>query len=304
MLGLAALGVVAGVASCRHRPDWGPTSRAFTREVLQAGGRQRTYALWTPPGGLAGKPLVLALHGRGGTGEGMEQLTGLSAIAAKEGFTVAAPDGVEKSWADGRGIGPAHDAQVDDVAFLAALIDALVARGADASRVSVVGMSNGAMMALTLACRIPQRLHGVVAVTGLVPRPLAQDCAQGPPLSVAFVLGTKDPLVPFAGGAVGTNRGDVLSADESFALWQRRDGCAEAPTREALEDRDGADGTTTTRLGASCPGGVRVFRYDVEGGGHTWPGGWAYLPEGLIGKTSRDFSASQAAWDFLGPAGR
>jgi poly(3-hydroxybutyrate) depolymerase len=35
------------------------------------------------------------------------------------------------------------------------------------------------------------------------------------------------------------------------------------------------------------------------GGGHTWPGGYQYLPEFLIGKTNRDLDASKAIWDFF-----
>jgi polyhydroxybutyrate depolymerase len=37
----------------------------------------------------------------------------------------------------------------------------------------------------------------------------------------------------------------------------------------------------------------------VIGGGHTWPGGIQYLPASLIGRSSRDFSASDAIWEFF-----
>ncbi len=39
-------------------------------------------------------------------------------------------------------------------------------RSSTSSRVYATGMSNGAMMALTLACRMPDKLAGVVAVAG------------------------------------------------------------------------------------------------------------------------------------------
>jgi poly(3-hydroxybutyrate) depolymerase len=35
------------------------------------------------------------------------------------------------------------------------------------------------------------------------------------------------------------------------------------------------------------------------GGGHTWPGGYQYLPEFLIGRTSRDFKATSIIWNFF-----
>ena len=37
----------------------------------------------------------------------------------------------------------------------------------------------------------------------------------------------------------------------------------------------------------------------LHGGGHTWPGGYQYLPEFLIGKTNRDLDASETIWNFF-----
>jgi len=37
----------------------------------------------------------------------------------------------------------------------------------------------------------------------------------------------------------------------------------------------------------------------IAGGGHTWPGGSQYLPKFVIGPVSRDFSASERAWQFF-----
>ncbi|MGQ0569083.1 MAG: hypothetical protein ACT4P5_06055 [Armatimonadota bacterium] len=48
-----------------------------------------------------------------------------------------------------------------------------------------------------------------------------------------------------------------------------------------------------------CAEGTEVILYAVEGGGHTWPGGWQYLPERVVGRTSRDIDANQVIWSFL-----
>jgi polyhydroxybutyrate depolymerase len=48
-----------------------------------------------------------------------------------------------------------------------------------------------------------------------------------------------------------------------------------------------------------CKEGTEVILYTVEGGGHTWPGGWQYLPEKIVGKTSRDTDANEVIWDFF-----
>jgi len=42
-----------------------------------------------------------------------------------------------------------------------------------------------------------------------------------------------------------------------------------------------------------------VVLYDVQGGGHTWPGGWQYLGVWLVGKTSREINASDLMWEFF-----
>ena len=43
----------------------------------------------------------------------------------------------------------------------------------------------------------------------------------------------------------------------------------------------------------------KVILYTIDGGGHTWPGGLQYLPERIIGKTSKDLDANQLIWDFF-----
>jgi polyhydroxybutyrate depolymerase len=114
---LAALGLIWGAA-----PPQGGIDGA-----LVFGGRRRTYHIHVPPSydGTRAVPLVVALHGRGGRGAGMMALTHFDRVADHEGFIVVFPDGYRRSWADGRGSTPADRAGLDDVAFIARLIDTL-----------------------------------------------------------------------------------------------------------------------------------------------------------------------------------
>ena len=70
--------------------------------MLTFGGLQRSYVLHVPP---ASPPvgLVINLHGSGMTGAAQAALTNYNAVADRFGFVVAYPDGVDLSWADGRG---------------------------------------------------------------------------------------------------------------------------------------------------------------------------------------------------------
>jgi len=42
-----------------------------------------------------------------------------------------------------------------------------------------------------------------------------------------------------------------------------------------------------------------VVLYATGGGGHTWPGGLQYFPESIIGKTPREFNASEVIRRFF-----
>jgi polyhydroxybutyrate depolymerase len=66
---------------------------------------------------------VLLLRGRGGTAAGLARISQFDTLADREGIVAVYPEGVERSWGDGRGTSPAEQQHVDDVGFLAAVID-------------------------------------------------------------------------------------------------------------------------------------------------------------------------------------
>jgi polyhydroxybutyrate depolymerase len=116
-----------------------------------------------------------------------------------------------------------------------------------------------------------------------------------------LVQGAQDPLVPIQGGPMGPNgsRGMILSLQETAKKWTDLDACSSKPEIATLPDK-AADGTSIRREAfTGCKGGAEVVVYTVEGGGHTWPGGKAYLPESVIGKTSGNMDASEVLWEFF-----
>ena len=48
-----------------------------------------------------------------------------------------------------------------------------------------------------------------------------------------------------------------------------------------------------------CAAGTAVVFYQVDDGGHTWPGGPQYLPKAIIGPTTHTFGASEAIGQFF-----
>lgn len=262
---------------------------------LVVDGRERTWLASTLQ---PGAPLVISLHGRFGDAAAQARRTGMLELARREGFTVVFPDGVRRSWNDARAIGPAAEQGVDDLGFLSALIDHFAARGADPRRVYLLGMSNGGFMALTAACRLSEKVAAVGSVTGTVSRALEADCAMARPVPTVLFLGTEDPLVPFDGGVVARDRGEVLGGVASAGFLAAKNGCAGPPASELLPDLDPADGTRVERWRwEGCPAPVEL--HVVQGGGHTWPTGQGYDGPPPTGRVTRDVDASEAAWAFF-----
>lgn len=250
-------------------------------------------------------PLVIQLHGGGGEGKQMNALTGFYNLADQHGFLVISPDAIEKNWNDGRGglNVRSHTENIDDVAFISALIDRAVTElNADPNRVYVTGISNGAMMSHRLACELSGKIAAIAPVAGNFPYQMASVLSPSRPVPVLIINGTDDPLVPYNGGDVTfglKSRGKVLSVDETIKFWLKNNACQPEPVVKNLPDTVNDSTTVTVYYYPGCHDASDVTLYEIKGGGHTWPGGLQYLREALIGKTCLDFSASEVIWDFF-----
>ena len=278
------------------------------------GGLKRTFKIHTPSfyDTSAPLPLVIALHGRGGNGESMILVTrkGFNKLADKEKFIVVYPDGIELNWNDGRmdeeANDRAHRENIDDVGFISALIDSMITNyNIDPKRVYITGISNGAIMSYRLACEISDKITAIAPVDGNIPYLVFDGCSPSETVSVLAINNLNDPLVPFEGGEIyghfhRVKLGKVLSVNESIGFWVNRNNCSVNPVVTEEPDRDPDDGTRVTRLQyVNDFDGTEVILYAVDGGGHTWPGGFQYLPAWIIGKTSRDIDANEVIWSFF-----
>ena len=231
--------------------------------VLVVGGLPRTYQVHVPANLDQPAGLVINLHGAGQTGVEQAALTNYNAIADQHGFVVAYPDGIDFSWADGRGASIPDRQGVDDVGFLVTLVDRLVQDyGIDRGRVFATGMSAGAFMATRLACQRADVFAAIVPVAGTLGAGFP--CAPSRPVSVLEIHGTADPVVPFNGGTMLGRGGysDIVAAPAMAQRWRDVDGCP-AP----VEDVQGAVHRFTA---AGCADGAEVVLVQVDGGGHNW----------------------------------
>ncbi|MCB9689520.1 MAG: dienelactone hydrolase family protein [Alphaproteobacteria bacterium] len=256
---------------------------------LDVDGVERSYYLHVPEGLPAGAPVILAFHGGGGkgdhTGRTMVRFTGLNELADERGFVAVYPSSLGGNWNDGRGVSSS-----DDLAYADALLDDVLARtGADPERVFTTGMSNGGFFSMALACQRADRLAGAAAVGSTQSADLACDPVRH--LPVMLIAGTEDPLVPYGGGEVASDRGTALSAEATIEGWRERQGCAEEPATSDWPDA--VDDGTSVHEERSCAGTPEEVRLlEVRGGGHTWPGGSQYLPRLIIGRVSEELDAT------------
>jgi polyhydroxybutyrate depolymerase len=282
----------------------GSSASGVVKKTLTADGAKREYYVHAPAAYDAGRswPLVLVLHGGGGTAAKMDKLTGMNAAADRAGFIACYPQGLKRHWNDGRAVNARATEDVDDVFFLVAVVDAV--RGeynVDPKRVYACGISNGAMMAFRLAADRPDLVAAVAGVGGGVTDELVAEHPPQGPVPVMMVVGDADPCVPFGGGDVGAGgrkHGTIIPQTEGAAYWAVKNGAAREPVVTAVTDADPGDGCTAKRYDYRSDAGFDVVMVVVHGGGHTWPSGWQYLPERTVGKTTRDFG-NDLIWEFF-----
>jgi len=155
--------------------------------------RMRREFITYLPNGVGNKaPVIISLHGRLGTAARQMTFADFKPIADRDKVIIVSPQGVERSWNDGRGT-PANSRGVDDVKFIDELITYIIdTYHADSSKIYVTGMSNGGFMASRLACELNKRIAAVAVVAASMDRDMGYQPTQSMP--VMYIQGTKDPL--------------------------------------------------------------------------------------------------------------
>lgn len=240
-------------------------------------------------------PIVLGFHGGFGDAESFRSLTELHTTADARGFGVAYMDAGDGVWGDYR---PGPGQPDADLAYVNAAIDYLVANhNADPNRFYATGISNGGAFSFVLGAELPHRIAAIAPVAHNLSQSFVDQATPGGPMHVLQIVGNSDPLMPFNGGTQG--QGDVvLSSDATMDYWSTING--NGPSSISFLPNVATDGTTAFQeTFAPSVLGVELERIVVLNGGHTWPGGGQYLPESVIGLTSRDFSANDVVLDFF-----
>ena len=249
------------------------------------------------PSGIGDKaPVVISLHGRLGTAVRQMTFADFRPIADRDKVIIVCPQGIERSWNDGRGT-PANSRGVNDVKFIDELITYIInTYHADSSRVYVTGMSNGGFMTSRLACELNKRIAAVAVVAASMDQDMGYQPAQ--PMPVMYIQGTKDPLVPFNGGKMKGAGGVIYSHEDILKKWAEVDKCDSKPVVTDLPVLV-SDGTSVQKVEYSSAHGLKAIGFTIVDGGHTWPGGTQYLPKFMIGPLSKNLNACDEIWKFF-----
>ncbi len=272
---------------------------------MEHAGLERDYYLHVPASVGANQrsaPLVLLLHGRGGIGFGMADLTGFDELADEHGFVVAYPTGIDNQWNYVEGI-PGYELQTPDTDFLRALVAELSARyPIDPARVYVAGFSNGGYMAQHLACKATDLFaaYASVGAAGYGGQPA--NCGEPNPVSILFIHGTDDAVVPFAGLRRESPNGPVTllaSVEETFEYWAYRLRCGDQIRTSMIPNMLSARMEIHVVDARDCAPGHELRQVVIVGGGHNWPGRPGRLPPEIAGEVNLDLDASRYIWEFF-----
>jgi polyhydroxybutyrate depolymerase len=268
LAGRALVAAALVVAAC------GAAAETIER-TLRVGARERSYEIDLPARreSAQGLPVVIVFHGGGGSADSARRQSRMSVKGEAEGFIAVYPQGSGgiagklKTWNAGTCCGYAMQQRIDEIAFVAALLDDLQATVAvERARVYATGLSNGGMMAYEVACALADRIAGIAVVAGEM---TALDrCRPSRPVPVLVIHGSADRNLPIDGG-VGAKAfavHEVRSVASAVDFWRRHDGCSENARSEA-------NGAVRRTSYSSCSGGSEVELVTIEGGGHSWPGG-------------------------------
>ena len=154
-----------------------------------------TYDAETPT------PLIVLLHGYTSSGAGQDAYMGISPLVDTYGFILVSPDGTKEAsdaanrfWNASSACCNFFDSEVDDVAYLAGLIDAVKdAYTIDDKRVYLIGHSNGGFMSYRMA---HEHSGTIAAIASLAGADQTQPRQTPPnPVHVLQIHGTADTAI-------------------------------------------------------------------------------------------------------------
>jgi len=269
----------------------------------------RLFLLHVPPDYHSNTPLplVVVVHGAFSTGRQTESETGFSTLADSERFLVAYPEGIGifglfQHWNAGHCCGKAADEQIDDVAFIAEVINTVRRKlSVDPTRIYMAGMSNGGMLTYRFAAERTGDLAAAAVVSGAIGSTVGNEVQawsiQQPARALPIIIfhGLDDDNVPAKGGISPRKKGNrtYLPVADAIDFWRKADGCKETPSA-TISNNFPVNHLTWD----NCRDGSSIEYYLLSGWGHQWPA--PFFTDRLdADHPLRGFDATRLIWTFF-----
>lgn len=254
---------------------------------------ERRFRIHIPDDLQEGAPLVIVMHGYSSSARTIESYAGMNDLADEHGFVVVYPQGTKDDWGNNFfhvGYEFHESKDVDDIAYLHALIDYLqLSLSLSQSNVFSTGMSNGGDMSYMLACQ-SDKIRAIAPVAGCMMKHIFDSCEPSKSIPVLEIHGTEDDVTLVNGDLENQEGwGPYMPLDDTIQFWVAHNQLNEMDV-EPVENTDTADGSTVVfHRYYSESDSTEVWFYEVEGGGHDWPGAFG----------NQDIHSSQLAWQFF-----
>jgi poly(hydroxyalkanoate) depolymerase family esterase len=237
---------------------------------IKVGTTTRTFVVYTPSGLPEHPPLVISMHGLGGTGSQQRSYSGFDKVADKGKFVVVYPDGtyVMSSGSTSKGWDISSNADVD---FISALIDTMKLKySIDPNRVYATGFSMGGMMSYKLACSLSDKIAAIGPASGYPLGNMVTSCKPTRPVPICHTHGTLDSVVAYTG------------LESWVSKFVKSNGCTGNPVTTNPTAK------YKREYWGPCEKSSEIILYHFDGMKH------AYVPT-----STYNFSASDTFWAFF-----
>lgn len=247
----------------------------FSQQSVQSitvDGSQRSYIQYLPSNFNSSTeelPVVLILHGLGGTAQQMTT-SGFNAIADTARFIPIYPQGSlngfgQASWNNGTMLA----SSTNDVHFLDTLIQDFKSNyNTDLSRTYICGLSAGGVMSYRMALKKPEKIAAMASMAGTMSSEDLDNFSNTVlNMPVMHWHGTDDQVVPYDNNAVAS----ITFVPETINFWKSKNSCNSLDSTVISIPDNVNDGITVQRvIYEDCFIDDEVELWIFNGGEHTW----------------------------------
>lgn len=253
------------------------TAAPTTLDLVAERFADRPFGVFVPSSVTPGEPapLIVLLHGYGGSGNQIEAYFGLEHVAQERGILLVHPSGTpdaygNRFWDAAEACCRRDSPPVDDSTYLNDILDAVSQRYAvDPERVWFVGHSNGGFMSYRMACDHADRVAAIVSLAGTSHLDPTL-CRPSSTVSVLQIHGTQDYVIAYEGGEIFDR--EYPGVLPLLTSWMKHNTCSGklSETGGRLDLDSDVDGEETEVLRAGgCPEGIDVELWRIKDGSHS-----------------------------------